>query len=77
MDQHLGLSSSGEPWDMVMCLGMRGGQRAQATRKDPFKPLPPIWPHSDHQAVTTQGACPPHSLALTSDQHRDISLQSL
>lgn len=40
MDQHLVLSSGYEPWGMVMCLGMGGGQRAQATWKDTLTPYP-------------------------------------
>lgn len=36
MDQHLALSSGCELWGMVMFLGTEGGQRAQATRKDPL-----------------------------------------
>lgn len=41
MDQRLGLSSGYEPWGMVMCLWIGGGQRAQATWKDLLTPYSP------------------------------------
>lgn len=53
-----GLPSGYKPWGMVMCLG-RGWAKGPGHPEGFPHPLQPIWPHSDHQALTTQGACPP------------------
>ncbi|KAF6081720.1 hypothetical protein HJG60_008740 [Phyllostomus discolor] len=67
---------------MVVCLGMGWGGVDWGWAKSPGHPegsphpLPPIWPPSDHQALTTQGVCPYYLPALTSGRHRGFSLQS-
>lgn len=59
MDQRLSLSSGCESWGMVMYLGMGGGVGKEPRPPEGSShPLLPIWPSSDHQALTTQGACP-------------------
>lgn len=71
MDPHLSLSSGCEPWGMVMCLGMGWGwgwAKSPGHPEGSPHPLPPIWPPSDHQALTTQGVCPFYLPVLTSGQ---------
>lgn len=78
MDQHLLLSSACESWGYgdVSWEGL-GWAKSPGHPEGSPHPLPPIWPGSDHQALTTQGACPSTPLpVLTSGQHRDFSLQS-
>lgn len=56
MDRHLGFSGGCEPWGMVISWDEGVGKGPRPPGRIP-SPSTPIWPHSDHQALTTQGAC--------------------